>query len=252
MSSNFYERIGDEYDLMTDADERAGRELPVILDLLGLPSDSRILEIGCATGALAAALGREGHEVIGLDPVGSFITMAKGRRDLPASVSFVQAHFEEWFPHRGEAFDAALCLGHTLPHLVADRPVADVMRDIGETLRPGGQFLAQMVNPSLVEARGHWEPPARTWERGGVRVTLRRRWIDRGDSLQLRITRITDSDEGTAQRNWDQTLPKVRSEQIAEILRGDPWTDLRLLADVAGNAFEKSSSPALVALARRR
>lgn len=69
------------------------------LESLGLEAGSRILDLGCGNGYLDIVLGRRGHQVIGVDRVGSVIAAARALVD-EESVEFIasdlrEAHFDE-------------------------------------------------------------------------------------------------------------------------------------------------------------
>jgi len=105
----------------------------------------RVLDLGCGDGSLAARLTAMGHEVVGIDRV------------KPADVAhrmsrFVEADLDDGVPaDAGDGYDAVIAVD-LLGFL---RDPAEVLRQAGQRLRPGGRLLVSVPN------FGHWYPRAR-------------------------------------------------------------------------------------------
>jgi trans-aconitate methyltransferase len=105
-----------------------------LLQILEPRNGERILDVGCGTGQLTAAITRSGAEVVGLDY--SPDMLANARKNFP-DLTFVvgdAARFE--FP---EHFDAVF--SNAALHWVKD--AAGAARSIAGALRPGGRFVAE-------------------------------------------------------------------------------------------------------------
>lgn len=120
------------------------------LAALPLPKNQRVLEVGCGTGWLAAALPKH-WEYTGYDLSPSAIEAARQR--VPGSefhaCDFLEVELE------GGQFDGFLSID-TLPHF-RDQDYA--LAKIARTLRPGGWALISTVNP-FVYSRLSWVRPA--------------------------------------------------------------------------------------------
>jgi 2-polyprenyl-3-methyl-5-hydroxy-6-metoxy-1,4-benzoquinol methylase len=53
------------------------RHLDVYVEIVGELSASTVLDVGCGTGTLACELARRGIEVIGVDPAGASLEVAR-------------------------------------------------------------------------------------------------------------------------------------------------------------------------------
>ncbi len=108
-----------------------GREL---LGLLGPEPGERVLDLGCGTGELAAALTELGVEVRGIDADAAMI--AQARANHPG------IHFEQADAHDvvvAEPVDAVL--SNAALHWMLDPAV--VIARVRAALRPGGRFVAE-------------------------------------------------------------------------------------------------------------
>jgi ubiquinone/menaquinone biosynthesis C-methylase UbiE len=125
-----------------------------LVELAGLSSGERVLDIGSGTGAVlircAAAVGTAGF-VHGIDLVAPMVDAARGeveRRGI-RNVELQQMNAERLdFPD--ESFDAVLC-GFVV-QFIPDLPRA--LAEVSRVLRPGGQFAASVWRRSGSEVAG--------------------------------------------------------------------------------------------------
>ena len=131
--------------------EVSGRRLATLLRLLGTPPDqTRLLDVGCSSGAFLAAAAAMGLQVEGVEPSPE---AAEGARRAGFKV-FTGLLEEARFPDAG--FDA-LTLIEVLEHLREPLPLLAECRRI---LRPGGIVMATTPNAASWTARAmgaRWE-----------------------------------------------------------------------------------------------
>ncbi len=111
-----------------------------ILETLGLPENSNILEIGTATGHFARTAARVGHRVTALDVSPAMLEYAESRAKAErlAGIEFRHAGFLT-FSAAPATFDAAVSVAamHHLPDLWK----AVALHNIHRVLKPGGRFF---------------------------------------------------------------------------------------------------------------
>ena len=106
-----------------------------LVELLDPKTGERILDLGCGTGHLTAAIADAGATVVGLDH--SAEMLAQARAAYPR-LSFVQGDARDFtFP---EPFDAVF--SNAVLHWV--RQPERVIRCVHDALRPGGRFVAEL------------------------------------------------------------------------------------------------------------
>lgn len=100
---------------------------------------ARVLELGCATGTLACALGDRGFDVVGLDFSPAMVRKAqvKARFRRGGGLAFALADFNAPLPFRAGAFHHAIAAG-ILPSVI-DPP--RLFAEIARVLRPGGLLV---------------------------------------------------------------------------------------------------------------
>jgi SAM-dependent methyltransferase len=136
--------------------ERRARTLAWIDDL-SLPPASRVLEVGCGAGILAADLFRRGFVVDGIDSSAAMVELARARAaDLGAAdrirVGEGDAHA---LAFESGSYDLVVALG-VLPFLHSP---AVALREFARVLKPGGHVLLSSDNPYRLS---HWLDPRLT------------------------------------------------------------------------------------------
>ena len=114
-----------------------------LVDLLDPKPGERILDLGCGTGELTAALAARGAAVLGLDS--SPDMLAKARRAYP-EITFIEGDATDF------AVDAPLDGVFSNAALHWMRPPENVVESIAAALRPGGRFVAEFGGKHNTEA----------------------------------------------------------------------------------------------------
>jgi trans-aconitate methyltransferase len=135
-----------------------GRDL---IDLLDPRPGERVLDLGCGTGDLAAAIAARGATVVGLDASAEMLATARSKYP---NLEFVQGDAADFVfptPFDGILSNAAL-------HWVPDADGA--VRSIARALWPGGRFVAEFGG------RGNIAAIIDAVQRAAVGLDVRHRW----------------------------------------------------------------------------
>ena len=115
---------------------------------------SSVLDLGCGTGLLAAALAAEGREVVGVDPAAAMLAIAR-KRPGGAGVRWVEADARDLRLRRH--FDLIVLTGHAFQVFLSDQDQTALCRTIAAHLAPEGRFIFDSRNPIREEWR-QWTP----------------------------------------------------------------------------------------------
>ncbi len=145
--ANDYDSFAEAYSAETEANLiNAYYERPAILALAGDVAGRRILDAGCGSGPLFAALRDRGATVTGIDASTGMLELA--RRRLGADAALQVADLGSPLPFPDGAFDdviASLVL-HYLEDWAA--PLAELRR----VLTPGGRLIVSVDHPFAIHA----------------------------------------------------------------------------------------------------
>jgi len=257
-----YDAFSADYDRFVDWDGRLKAEMPFIEHQLQSVDAVRVLDAACGTGLHAIALAQRGYDVVGADLSPGMIAQAHGnaaQRVLTAGrvdgvdLSFEVAGFADLHPRVGGGFDALLCLGNSLPHLLTQEALVLALDGFAACLRPGGLLLIQNRNFDAVLAeRDRWMGPES--HREGETEWLFLRFLDfkPGGLVTFNVVRLRRKGEG----NWDQRVTSTRlwpqtQADLTAALGTVGFENITCFGDLQGAPFDAQSSPNLVVTARR-
>lgn len=149
--------------------------LPAIKSMVGpLPAGSRILDIGCGNGSLAARFLAEGMQVVGVDLSESGIALARathpqGRFEILSTETNLLEALDV------EPFDVVIST-EVIEHLYAPRAL---VRNAFDALRPGGHFVCTTpyhgyAKNLALSIAGKWDYHASPlWDGGHIKLFSR-------------------------------------------------------------------------------
>lgn len=121
---------------------------------LAADADS-VLDLGCGTGELAAALA-PGRTVVGVDPAAAMLDIAR-RRPGGDAVAWVEADARS--VRLGRRFDLVLLTGHAFQVFLTAADQRAALATIAAHLKPEGRFVFDSRNPAR-RAWEEWDPAA--------------------------------------------------------------------------------------------
>ncbi len=258
-----YETFSRNYDRFVNWPSRLAYEMPFIeqgLQKLAEEQqrDPQVLDTACGTGQHAIALAKQGYPIAGADLSAGMIEGARENAiQAGVNVTFKAAGFGELeaaysgsdlFP-----FDALLCLGNSLPHLLSEEDLNAALRDFAACLRPGGMLLVQNRNFDAVLARRErWMEP-QSYREGNAEWIFLRFYDYHPDGLiqfnVITLHRMADAD-------WQQEvsstyLRPLCREELTAALQKAGFTGLSCYGDMTGSQFDPETSGNLILTARR-
>ena len=257
-----YDDFSADYDRFVDWPGRLDAELGFIERQLSGVGAHRVLDAACGTGMHAIALAQRGYDVVGTDLSVGMIEQARANADSAGvEVRFEVTGFgelaETLIPvlsrtgaHKESVFDAVLCLGNSLPHLLTPREVAGALADFAACLRPGGLALIQNRNFDGVLARGQrWMEPQAHREGESEWIFLRFYDFEADGTVTFNLATLKrwDGTEGA----WHQQVASsklwpLKQTDLVEMLQAAGFGKVICWGDMQGAPFDPVSSPNLV------
>ena len=148
-STEFYDRLAKAFDVMTDWKSRLAHEMPFIQRTLDRHNARTLLDAACVTGWHSIALAQKGYMVAGCDASPAMIERARtNAAQAGVKVRFEVSDFSQ-LDKFSATFDAILCLGNSLPHLLSQEALVDALRQIRARLNSGGVVILHDLNYDL-------------------------------------------------------------------------------------------------------
>ncbi len=254
VDSRMYETLSSDYDRFVNWQNRLAGELPFILEKLQLLQAKDVLDAATGTGMHAIALAQLGYHTAGADLSAGMIERSHlNARTAGVDVIFEQAGFgaleNNFGSHR---FDAILCLGNSLPHLLSQAELSAALSDFAACLKPGGMLLIQNRNfDAIMAEHNRWMEPHSHTE-GEVEWIFHRFYDFDPDGL---ITFNMVTLKKTGDGNWSQQVSASRlrpllRDELTTALTSAGFTSLEIYGSMTGASFNPQTSSNLVIVAR--
>jgi glycine/sarcosine N-methyltransferase len=253
-----YDTFSEDYDRFVNWEARLAFEIPFIEQHLTELRHSKrtpvqVLDAACGTGIHAIELARRGFHTSGADLSAGMIQKASSN----AQAACIDIHLEavgfgklsETF---GESkFDALLCLGNSLPHLLDPSEIATALSDFARCLRRGGFVLIQNRNfDSVMRERQRWMEPQSHKEGEDEWVFIRFYDYEANGLINFNVISIKRQGQGAWKQRVISSLmrPQLNSE-LTNALHKAGFGDLLTFGSLGGEKYDSLSSGNLVILA---
>lgn len=149
----FYDDIADNYDQITGSGDRRDRAAGFLRQLVARYPITSALDVACGTGLYAIQMAQMGIAAAGTDLSPGMLDQAsRHAASAGVSVQWVQAAMQELPDKIGQTFDAVLCMGNSIPHLLTDDDLRAALCGFLSRLAPGGIVVLQLLNYARVLA----------------------------------------------------------------------------------------------------
>ncbi|MBP9111403.1 MAG: methyltransferase domain-containing protein [Polyangiaceae bacterium] len=221
------------------------QEVDFVEESLGVERGSTVLDLACGPGRFSVELSRRGYNVVGFDL--SLAMLAKASetaQDRGQKVNFVQGDMRE-MTFDG-VFDGVFCWNTSFGYF-EDEKNQQVIARVHRALKPGGQFLLDIVNRDYVIR----ESPSLVWFEGDHCVCMDEMHMD-WISSRVRVKRTMMFDEGRP-KEIEYSFRAYSLHELGKILHDQGFK----VAEVSGNlatpgVFFGSDSKRCIVLAEKR
>ena len=260
-----YDQFSLDYDRFVDWPGRLAFELPFLItqieksvetqNFASLHKHVRVLDAACGTGWHAIALAQRGYHSAGADLSAPMIVAARrNAAEAGVGVRFEAAGFGHLAETFGEgAFEAVLCLGNSLPHLLTPADTQAALVDFARCLAPGGVLVVQNRNfDQVMEKRQRWMEPQSHREGEAEWLFLRFYDFDPDGLITFNILSL----QRVGDAPWKQTvhttrLRPIRKDEMMGALGEAGFGEVEAYGSLGGEGFEAKSSGNMVLVGRK-
>lgn len=249
-----YDSLSSDYDRFVNWQNRLSIELPFITQQLQHNNTKSVLDAATGTGIHAIALAQFGYQTAGADISPSMIQRARTNAiSAGVQVQFEVAGFGA-LVHKFSlhSFNALLCLGNSLPHILSRAELDAALLDFVACLKPGGLLLIQNRNfDAVMSHHDRWMEPQSHSEASTDWIF--QRFYDFDPDGLLTFNMVTLKREG--QGNWSQKVVSSRlrpllQDELVSSLSQAGFMDVISFGNMSGDAFNLESSSNLVITAK--
>jgi glycine/sarcosine N-methyltransferase len=244
----FYNRLAGAFDVMTDWPKRLAFEMPFLERTLRAHSALSVLDTACGTGWHSIALSQKGYTTAGGDASPAMIERArKNAAESRVKAFFEVADFSQLEKIPG-TFDALLCLGNSLPHVLSEPALRDTFRQMKSKIKPGGVIVLHDLNYDL-----RWKKQPRFFAAEGDAELLVWRFADYGTEFITFHTALFER-RGSESPRWsvkvNSTLQKPwLARDLDRLLTEEGFRKIEHFGGLDGSAYDPNQSGDLVIVA---
>ncbi len=249
----FYDRLATCFDVMTDWQSRLAFELSFLRATLERYQARSVLDVACGTGGHVIALAQRGYRVAGSDASSVMIARANEKAmQAGLTIPFAVATFEQLRSTWQEPFDAVLCLGNSLPHVLSDDAAMGSLANMHACLRDGGLLVLHNLNyDKRLRDRPRWFGVDSGVLHGAE--TLIWRFCDyETDRINFHIAIFTRAEDGKWSVSVESTPQRpFRAAELQDLLHRVGFRTLELYGNLRGEPFDPARSGDLVIVASK-
>jgi SAM-dependent methyltransferase len=238
-----------DYDRFVNWEGRLQHELPFFERLFERHGVRSVLDAACGTGHHAIALVQRGYRVVGTDL--SLEMVERARQN--AAAAGVDARFE--VVGLGDAagleeqFDAAICLGNSLPHLLTGDAVSTALADFAAVLRPGGLLVLQNRNFDRVWAERERFMGPQSYRDGSGEWLFVRFYDFHEGTITFNMVRLRREGTGWVQDVEATELRPIFRDGLVAALANAGFGEMAFFGGYDGAGFDPEQSGDLIAVA---
>jgi len=245
---DLYEHIADDYDTVTDAAGRGQAAREMLAELRRRHPFESVLDVACGNGMHAMILAEMGASVTAVDISEAMLDQARRRADAAGlDVRWVHSPMQEIHDSdQGQGpFDAILCLGNSLPHLLDPRQLLQTMATFSLLVAPQGIVVLQLLNYARVLARR--ERIVGITRNGDTEYVRFYDFLE--DLVRFNVLKLTWSADGCGHDLAHALLRPYKREEIAAVCRKVNLEQIEYYTGTNFTDFDEQNSDTLLLVA---
>ena len=244
---DLYEHIADDYDAVTGAAGRRQAAQTMLAELRRRHPFDSVLDVACGNGMHAMMLAEMGVAVTAADISEAMLGQARRRAaEAHLAVRWVHTPMQEIARCVEGPFDAILCLGNSLPHLLDPHQLTGTLAGFARLLAPRGVVVLQLLNYARVLARQ--ERIVGVTGQGDTQYVRFYDFLE--DFVRFNILKLTWSASGCTHDLADTLLRPYTRDEIAAACRTAGLGRIDCFAGPAFADFDEQQSDTLMLVAR--
>jgi SAM-dependent methyltransferase len=222
-----------------DQQEQRTNFVEALLETIRPAKNSRILEVGCRTGANSQLIAHHGYDVTGIDL--SFKAISKAKEFETETLHFFQHDIR--LPFWMNYFDYALNLFTAFGRFVTLREHDNSIRVIAQSLKADGFFVLDYVNVHVRQGAAK-EPSEKTI--GSVHFKTSQ-WDDEENFYR----KIKVTENGFVKDTFIDKLVKLTPGDFKEMFARQELQVQEVFGDYSFNSYDRDHSPRLIMIAKK-
>lgn len=247
----FYDLLSPDFDLMISWEKRFKNEAPFFKKLFEENKVKEILDLACGTGHHSIFFAKSGYGVTGVDLSEKMLQIARKNAEGVTTVKFLKAGFLDVSPKLKDRFDAVICLGNSLPHLLSQKDLKKTLLNIYNLLNPGGIFILQNRNyDKIIKKKIRFMAPNIT-ERNGEKIVFFRILDFLKEKVLFNLVTFRQRQGKWSFQTKSTLLRPILRKDIENFLIGQGFKQQKFYGDYGFSPFKSMTSEDLIVFVRK-
>ncbi len=245
----FYRKLSENYDAMTRLEQRWNSEKEILQKWLQKYPFRRGLDAACGTGLHTLLLSQLGVEMWGADISREMLKHArKNARTAGVSIRWIQTPLEKLSKNIHHQFQAVLCLGNSIPHLLTKSQLLSTFRNFYHLLEPGGWVILQLLNYHKILSDKQRIISIHRMDN----LEFIRFYDYEGKFINFNVLTIAWEKQKTISELHSTLLYPYTLEELQNYLQRVRLFPIAVYGDMHFSKFDRKTSPNLVIVAQKR
>ncbi len=229
----FYEELSNVYDIVFPENENTVEFLSK--DLM---EDSKIMDLACGTGTYSIALGKQGHEVTGIDLDKKMIEIAN-TKIKNFNVKFIEGDIRNSL--KGEKYDRIFCIGNSLVHIKTGEEIRTLISNMYDSLENNGSIIIQIINYDRILRYNIKSLPTIDRKDKGIKF-IREYKYSKEETLIDFQTELLILKDGVLEK-YENSVPllPIKSKEIIDIIKKVGFSKIDLYGSFLMEKFTQDS-----------
>ncbi len=238
---DFYQSIASYYD---DIFPKNPLQSSFVLQSIEDAGNSRLLDIGCATGSLSLSLSSHLQYIEGIDIDREFLGIAAKKSPKKCTnVRFTYCDMLKIGQQFGaNSFDALVCFGNTLVHLPDMNAMDRFLKNASEVLRKDGKMLLQIIHYDRILDQDIWQLPTIDTEK----ICFERNYATNKSTKRIAFkSSLLIKKSGERIQNSIELYP-LRKKELHKLLEDNHFGDIQFYGNFNKKELETNDQPLII------
>jgi len=243
----FYDQMAQTYDYFIDWPERIKREDPFYQHLFQECLGKSIIDLGCGTGGHALHWGGMGYNVVGIDSSSKMIQYARELAEKEdVDIEFQCMKITDFASRFQQKFDAVVCSGNTLSHLLDKPSVMRLFMESIAVMKITGAAIYHILNYQLILENRRRDFPVKSRIVDGTEYVFARFYDFQNEHLEFNMVSAVKDENGWHSRSSQLLHHPWMAEELIEMAKEAGFTEVMTYGGYDFSEFNPETSQDLL------
>ncbi len=237
----FYEDFIDKYDILVSWENRYNRETDFFKTVFQQFRIKSVLDCACGTGQHVIIFNEMGLDSYGSDLSPAMVKRAKlNARKYKAPPRFRTSSFTDLSKNYNKRFDALVCVGNSLPHVLQKSDLKKSISEFHKMLNPGGCLIIEQRNfDHMMKKRPRFLPMSMRESEGFIYA-----FDYKKDKIIFNVLNMDLANKSL--KVYSTTYKALKKTELVSLLKEKGFKNLKLYGDMKFTKFNMNSNSLII------